>query len=82
MNCCRSNKLRLGFTIGKWVAPAAALLIIPKCPLCIAVYAVAVTGMGISVSTAANIRYGAIAASVLALAWCVCGLLGRIRRLI
>lgn len=57
--------------LGKWAAPGAALLLIPKCPLCVAVYITAATGIGFSVSAAGSLRYGAIAVCMIALAWLV-----------
>ena len=48
--------------VGKWVAPGAALVLIPKCPLCIVGYFAAVTGVGLSISTAQYLRVTLIVA--------------------
>ncbi len=64
MNCCRSQTLKRGSSIGKWVAPGAAFLLIPKCPLCIIGYVAAATGIGLSFSTAQYVRSVLIAASI------------------
>jgi hypothetical protein len=52
-----------------WVAPGAALAIMPKCPACIAVYLALATGVGVSMTAAAHIRFGLIAVCVAALAF-------------
>jgi hypothetical protein len=40
-----------------WLLPSAALALMPKCPACFAAYFAAATGLGLSVSTAAQFRY-------------------------
>lgn len=41
----------------RWMLPATVLFLVPKCPLCLMAYIAFATGIGISVSTAAGIRF-------------------------
>ena len=54
-----------------WLVPAALLAIMPKCPLCVAAYIALGTGIGVSVATAAYVRFVMIGVSLAALAYLV-----------
>ncbi|MEQ1762798.1 MAG: hypothetical protein ABL984_06570 [Pyrinomonadaceae bacterium] len=71
LSCCNPHPLKRGITIGKWVAPGAALLLIPKCPLCIVAYFTALTGVGLSFSTAQYLRPFLIAVCFAGMAYVV-----------
>jgi hypothetical protein len=48
--------------------PAAALALMPKCPACVAAYAMAGTGIAVSVAAAAWLRAGVIVMCVASIA--------------
>jgi len=49
-------------------APAAVLVLLPKCPACIAAWLAVTAGLGVSVSTAATLRMGIVGSCVACLA--------------
>jgi len=51
--CCATR--RISRTAG-WLVPAAILAVLPKCPMCFVIYFAMLTGVGLSVATAAHVR--------------------------
>jgi hypothetical protein len=72
MNCprCKSKNqtgARRVARVAGAIIPGMLLAIMPKCPACFAAYATVLTGFGISFTTAAYLRTGAIFLCVAAL---------------
>jgi len=51
----KSRWKKLG-TFAKWMIPGATLVLIPKCPVCVAMYVALFTGISISVECASKLR--------------------------
>lgn len=59
---------RRAWGLAQWAAPGLILALLPKCPACVAAYVAAATGIGLSFSAAAGIRYGLLAMAIAAFA--------------
>jgi hypothetical protein len=75
---CREKVKRRRWVNGvAWLAPTMALALMPKCPACVVAYVAILTGLGMSLTTAAYLRTGAIAVCLIALVWLIAAALWR-----
>lgn len=66
-NCCQSNAAasrRRFATLAGWIVPATVLALVPKCPVCVAAYVAAFTGIGLSLTAASYLRTAILAGAV------------------
>ena len=64
--CCQGRKRNTG--AAAWLVPGSLLVLMPKCPVCLAGYIALFTGVGLSVPAASWLRLMLIAACSLLLA--------------
>lgn len=62
---------------GGWLVSGGLLLLIPKCPVCLAGYIAAFTGLGLSVQVASGLRWLLLALCIASLALLSCRLVRR-----
>ena len=61
-----------------WVLPSAILVLLPKCPACLAAHMMLWTGLGLSLSTATYLRWGLLFLFVASLLFLIVKRLDRI----
>jgi len=68
--CSRiSTPVRRHLNTGGWAVSAAILAVLPKCPVCLAMYMAVGFGVGISLSAATYLRFALILLCVASLAF-------------
>ena len=75
-HCCTgegpSRRLARRFSeIAGSILPGTALVLLPKCPLCLAAWLTAVTGIGVPIAMAARVRGGILAVWITALSFAI-----------
>jgi hypothetical protein len=63
-SCCQRQKSR---SLVGWLLPGGLLVLMPKCPMCLAGYVAIFTGAGLSVAVAQGLRAAVIVAFVVSL---------------
>ena len=88
--CCHAARARSATTWARrlremvaWIVPSTLLVLVPKCPACLAAYVALWTGLGLSFSTAAWLRWSLLFACVASLMFLIVSrldLVGTVRR--
>ena len=67
----RPSLITRGINAIRWMLPGAMLILIPKCPMCLAAYVALGTGIGLSVTTARYLRIALIVLCVASLTYMI-----------
>ena len=60
--CCALKKMQgRKLDASGWLVSGGLLLLVPKCPMCLAAYVAAFTGLGLPLTAAAGLRWAMIA---------------------
>ena len=76
----KSFRHRSGLELLQWLMSLAILLLMPKCPLCLAAYAALATGIGLSLTVATCLRTSLLMMGGLSLALLTLRLIARWRQ--
>jgi hypothetical protein len=63
-----SSRLRRSLTLTRWSLPALVLILLPKCPACLAAYIALGTGLSLTVAASSYLRWSFLALAVAAIA--------------
>ena len=72
-----ASRWRRGGELAGWIVPSATLILLPKCPACVAMYVALFSGAGISVTSASYLRTALLVVCLAALLFLA---LSRLRR--
>ena len=62
-----ASRWRRGAEIAGWIIPSATLVLLPKCPVCVALYVALFSGIGLSLASASIVRTSLLILCVAAL---------------
>jgi len=75
--CCKTSQPRSNTRLKKfreicaWVLPNAILVLMPKCPLCLAAYLAVGAGIGLSLRTATDLRWAMLLLCIASLSYLI-----------
>jgi hypothetical protein len=74
-----ASRWRRGGELTGWIIPSVTLVLLPKCPVCVAMYIALFSGVGISLANASILRSALL---ILCVATLLCLALHRLRRVV
>lgn len=75
-----SSRPRRSLTLTRWSLPALVLILLPKCPACLAAYIALGTGLSLTVAASSYLRWSLLALAVAAIALNIFSLFLRLAR--